>query len=400
MAKVARRQGRRHRRRTARRHRRRITSSVLRQSLFSAAREVADVDHELDPEEESLLGQLAAASPEASASRRSAPTGRRGRRRCGRDRRGRRDLDVDVARRRPAGARRPPPWPAPISSTSQPPGREPRRRAATIGRMASSPSAAGEQRACGSQSRPTSSTAASSVGDVRRVGDDDVERAAQLGGQRVEPVPSAMRTSAARPPDAGEVGAGDVEARRRDTSVAHTSTRRPAARRPATGRSRPTAGAEVDDARPAPAATGPASMATPATTSVSGRGISTRRSTIRSRRRNAQRPSTYCSGSPADRRATIASRWATARSVAGSSSTRVDSRRRRRSPPRTASGPAGRSPTAAGRSRPSSSRQRDRRRQARQPSSLGELAGPLVGDQGVDDLVEVAGQHLLRAGRA
>ena len=38
----------------------RVTSSVLRQSLFSAAREVADVDHDLDPEEESLLGQLAA----------------------------------------------------------------------------------------------------------------------------------------------------------------------------------------------------------------------------------------------------------------------------------------------------------------------------------------------------
>ena len=38
----------------------RVTSSVLRQSLFSAAREVADVDHELDDEEETLLGQLAA----------------------------------------------------------------------------------------------------------------------------------------------------------------------------------------------------------------------------------------------------------------------------------------------------------------------------------------------------
>lgn len=38
----------------------RIASTVLRQSLFSAAREVADVDHEIDPEEESLLGQLAA----------------------------------------------------------------------------------------------------------------------------------------------------------------------------------------------------------------------------------------------------------------------------------------------------------------------------------------------------
>ncbi|MEO5899549.1 MAG: TerB family tellurite resistance protein [Ilumatobacteraceae bacterium] len=38
----------------------RVTSSVLRQSLFSAARDVAGVDHDLDPEEESLLGQVAA----------------------------------------------------------------------------------------------------------------------------------------------------------------------------------------------------------------------------------------------------------------------------------------------------------------------------------------------------
>jgi uncharacterized tellurite resistance protein B-like protein len=38
----------------------RITSTVLRQSLFSAARDVADVDHDIAPEEESLLGQVAA----------------------------------------------------------------------------------------------------------------------------------------------------------------------------------------------------------------------------------------------------------------------------------------------------------------------------------------------------
>jgi uncharacterized tellurite resistance protein B-like protein len=38
----------------------RVTSSVLRQSLFSAARDVADVDHDLDAEETSLLGQVAA----------------------------------------------------------------------------------------------------------------------------------------------------------------------------------------------------------------------------------------------------------------------------------------------------------------------------------------------------
>jgi hypothetical protein len=38
----------------------RISSSVLRQSLFSAARDVAGVDHQIAPEEESLLGQVAA----------------------------------------------------------------------------------------------------------------------------------------------------------------------------------------------------------------------------------------------------------------------------------------------------------------------------------------------------
>lgn len=38
----------------------RITSSVLRHSLFSAARDVAGVDRGLDPHEESLLAQVAA----------------------------------------------------------------------------------------------------------------------------------------------------------------------------------------------------------------------------------------------------------------------------------------------------------------------------------------------------
>jgi uncharacterized tellurite resistance protein B-like protein len=38
----------------------RITNTVLRQALFSAARDVADADHEIVPDEESLLGQVAA----------------------------------------------------------------------------------------------------------------------------------------------------------------------------------------------------------------------------------------------------------------------------------------------------------------------------------------------------
>ena len=38
----------------------RIASTVLRGSLFSAARDVAGIDHDIVPEEESLLGQVAA----------------------------------------------------------------------------------------------------------------------------------------------------------------------------------------------------------------------------------------------------------------------------------------------------------------------------------------------------
>ncbi len=38
----------------------RVTSGVLRSALFSAARDVAGADHDLDAAEESLLGQIAA----------------------------------------------------------------------------------------------------------------------------------------------------------------------------------------------------------------------------------------------------------------------------------------------------------------------------------------------------
>jgi hypothetical protein len=38
----------------------RVSSTILRQSLFSAARDVAGIDHDIAPEEESLLGQVAA----------------------------------------------------------------------------------------------------------------------------------------------------------------------------------------------------------------------------------------------------------------------------------------------------------------------------------------------------
>ncbi len=38
----------------------RVASTVLRAALFSAARDVAGIDHEVDADEESLLGQIAA----------------------------------------------------------------------------------------------------------------------------------------------------------------------------------------------------------------------------------------------------------------------------------------------------------------------------------------------------
>ncbi len=71
------------------------------------------------------------------------------------------------------------------------------------------------------------------------------------------------------------------------------------------------------------------SSAASATSSVSGRGIRTRRSTASVMRRNAHSPSTYCNGSPSRSRASIASRWLTMRTVAGSS------RRARNSSPST-----------------------------------------------------------------
>ncbi len=38
----------------------RVNNSILRAELFSAARDVAGADHDIDPNEESLLGQIAA----------------------------------------------------------------------------------------------------------------------------------------------------------------------------------------------------------------------------------------------------------------------------------------------------------------------------------------------------
>ena len=67
------------------------------------------------------------------------------------------------------------------------------------------------------------------------------------------------------------------------------------------------------------------SMATCATTSVSGRGSKTRPSTSRSMPRNDHRSRTYPNGSPFRRRLSITSKCATACRVAGSSSCKTSS---------------------------------------------------------------------------
>ena len=125
--------------------------------------------------------------------------------------------------------------------------------------------------------------------------------------------PRARRTRVAGRPGAGQVGARDGEgvvARRRcaHTSASGSSLASASANAPepvprsaieyVVCRPRPRVGAP----RRAPSRTA-SSIATCAVTSVSGRGISTRRSTSRSSPRNGQTPSTYWSGSPAMRRA-------------------------------------------------------------------------------------------------
>ena len=157
--------------------------------------------------------------------------------------------------------------------------------------------------------------------DVGRVRHDQVQPAGERGGQGVEP--RARRQP--HPAAAAGVALGQDarfsreqrRGRRRRVGGPHLET--PSAglelRRPATGRSPPT---RCRDRRPPARSSGridaarldapSSSRATSTTCSVSGRGSRTRRSTRTSRVRNDHVPSTYCSGSPASRRSTMAGR--------------------------------------------------------------------------------------------
>ena len=111
--------------------------------------------------------------------------------------------------------------------------------------------------------------------------------------------PQAIRTLAAGPADPGQVGAGHIERVRRGIAgpdrdrvdgTARSASDRAMAPDPVP-RSTITSGIRRSGGQ----ARGPTSATS---CSVSGRGISTRRSTSRSSRRKAQCPSTYWSGSP------------------------------------------------------------------------------------------------------
>src|SRR5437763_9805003 len=154
-------------------------------------------------------------------------------------------------------------------------------------------------------------------------------------------------------------------------------------------------------------------MATSATTSVSGLGMSTRGSTMRSRPRNAHRPSTYWSGSPVRRRSTRAASRAARSGGAGSDHrdrsrplTSSTSHRASTSEVRAAA-PAWSSRHVTGRSvyiilmragpcpPASSDAEQSGPRPMRSARRSGELGGAVGFDQGVEQLVEVAGQHLV-----
>ena len=130
-----------------------------------------------------------------------------------------------------------------------------------------------------------------------------------------------------------------------------------------------------------------------ATSSVSGLGISTRRSTSRSSRRKLQCPNTYCSGSPTASRASIASRWATPRSPAGNASTSVNSSPNAPLASSHSQRACGRPCTAAA----SSHNSRHDTVPVTRSRLARELPRPLLGGERIDRLVEIAGEHVLQA---
>ena len=286
-------------------------------------------------------------------------------------------------------ARRPPaPWSAPISSTSQPPGRIHRGAPATISADGVEPVGAGEQRAVrlprrGRPARRRASRRRRTAGWRRR------GRARVPAGRASNHDPAAMRTLRAAAADAGEVGPGDVEGVGA-TSVSHTVT-------PSTGSS----SASASPIAPEPV---------PRSATVSGRGsvagqLDGDAGDDLGLRPRDQHPAVdgqvEVAEAPAAEhvRQRLAGRdggraWRRGgrpcAAVAGSSSTSSSSPV---GAARHLAQPAGRRPLA---DRSPASRRAARATSRRVVAHVvvGELAGPLVGGEGGDDVVEVAGEHV------
>ena len=205
----------------------------------------------------------------------------------------------------------------------------------------------------GSQSA-TSDGSASDGRDIGRVGDDQVERPPRSSsGSASNQEPSTTVTPAPAIAQAGQVGPGDGHCSARGVDGPHRGAR------PLGGDRQPdrtAARSEVGHRGPSVVRTAVAPVRRrrvremtdavelgqrcSTTCSVSGRGISTRRSTSRSRVRKPQRPSTYCSGSPADRRSSMRRRSGRppARSRTSSRLQQRARRPRRPTPPRRCGG--------------------------------------------------------------
>ena len=318
-----------------------------------------------------------------------------GRGRCGRGRPGPGGSRRRRSRRPAAALATAAPCFDPISSTSQPPARDGRRRPATITPMSSSPSAPANnavgrfpfgdrrRRRRASRSRCTAGSTRSRRRRHRQAARRTTSRGATRTLRPARPRPARF----ARATSSASALASVIH------TVVPSSGSSNASDRPIAPRSGP----EVGD-RAGRADGRASSIATPATSSVSGRGISTRWSIASSMWRKLHCPSTYCSGSPAANRASIASRWATIRSVGRSS--RIDVElvgvRGRLPPPRTAIGPApDRRPS---RSSPPTALATCHRRVSRPGRrALGEQPRPLLGGERVDHHLQIAGEDRRQA---
>ena len=200
---------------------------------------------------------------------------------------GDRRLGVPAERSSAATACALPSW---HSRTSAPPG------ASTPARVATSssvwPSLDERRRAAPSRAPPAASASSSSARDVRRVRDDEVERARRApraaSSRRARPRARAARRSRAR-------------ARARPARRPSPSRARPGCSCAIASAIAPLPGADVDDARRVDARRASAS-ARSTTISVSGRGTSARASVASVSRRKPHSPRTYASGSRRPRR--------------------------------------------------------------------------------------------------